>query len=153
MGSVPMPVCRAPGGGEAGVLRDVVGDDGGGDFVHLEAAVGFGDLDGAQPQVAGFFQQIAGDGEILVLDLLDVGKNFVDREFFRRLPDELVLLGEIFGRENFVRLARLRAESCRRKSWSWELPSLPSFGPPVKKTAGSRRTRRIHFFNSNAETM
>ncbi len=105
MGSVPMPVCAAPGGGEAGVLGDVVGDDGGGDLVHLQAAVGFGNLDAAQAQVAGLLQQIAGDGEVLVLDLLDVGKDLVDREFFRGLADELVLLGEIFGSEDFVRLA------------------------------------------------
>ena len=40
-----------------------------------------------------------------MLDLLGVGQDFVDREFFRGLPDELMLLGEIFGSEDFVRLA------------------------------------------------
>ena len=79
----------APGGGEARVFGDVVGDDGGGDFVHFEAAVGFGNLDGAQAEFAGFFQQVAGDGEIFVLHLLDVGENFVDGEFFGSLGDEL----------------------------------------------------------------
>ncbi len=83
----------------------MVGDDGGGDLVHLQAAIGFRDFDAAQAQVAGLLQQIASDGEILVLHLLGVGKDFVDRELFRRLPDELMLLGEIFGSEDFVRLA------------------------------------------------
>ena len=72
----------APGGGEARVFRDVVGDDGGGDFVHFEAAVGFRDLGGAQAEFSGFLQQVARDGEVFVFDLLDVGENLVDREFF-----------------------------------------------------------------------
>ena len=96
---------RAPGGGKAGIFRDVVGNDGGGDFVHFEAAIGFGNLAPAEPEFAGFFQQIAGDGEILVLDLLDVGQDLIDRELFRCLPDQLMLLGEVFGREDFVGLA------------------------------------------------
>ena len=42
-----MPVCAAPGGGEAGIFGDVIGDHGGGNFVHFEAAVGFRDFDTA----------------------------------------------------------------------------------------------------------
>ncbi len=71
-----MPECAPPGGGEAGVLGDVVGDHGGGDFVHFQAAIGFGDFDSAQPQVAGLLQQIAGDGEVLMLHLLGVRAEF-----------------------------------------------------------------------------
>ena len=85
MGSVPMPVCPPQVMAKLAYLADVVGDDGGGDFVHLEAAVGFGNIDAAQAQFPGFLQQIAGDGEIFVLHLLDVGHDFVDREFFRGL--------------------------------------------------------------------
>ena len=96
---------RAPGGGEAGVLGDVVGDHGGSDLVHLQAAVGFGNLDPAQAQVACLLQQVAGDGEILVLHLLDVGQNLVERKFLGGLPDQLVLLGEVFRSKDFVNLA------------------------------------------------
>ena len=39
--------------------------------------------------------------KFLVLDRLDVGQNLVDRELFRGLANELVLLGEIFRREDF----------------------------------------------------
>ena len=38
------PGVSSPGRGEAGVLRNVVGDDCGGDLVHLEAAIGLRDL-------------------------------------------------------------------------------------------------------------
>ncbi len=104
----------APGGGEARVLGDVVGDDGGGDFVHFEAAVGFGNFDAAQSQVASLLQQIASDGEILVLHLLDVGQDFVDCEFLRGLPDQLMLLGEILRRENLVNLALFEQKAAAR---------------------------------------
>ena len=101
----------APGCGEAGVFCYVVGDHRGGDFVHLEAAVGFGNLDRAQAEVAGLLQQISRDGEILVLHLLDVGNDFVLRELFRSLADELMLLGEILGGEDFVGAARFKQET------------------------------------------
>ncbi len=102
MGSVPIPVCAAPGGRKAGVLGDVVSDYGGSDFVHLQPAVGFRNLHRTEPQFARLLQQVAGDGEILVLDLLDVGDDLVEGELFRRLPDKPVLLGEILRGEDFV---------------------------------------------------
>ena len=95
----------APGGGEAGILGDVIRDHGGGDLVHLEAAVGLGNLDAAQAQVARLLQQVARDGEVLVFDLLDVGQDFVDGEFFRGLADQPVLLGEVLRSEDLVELA------------------------------------------------
>jgi hypothetical protein len=101
------PPCRR----EAGVLRDVVGDHGGRYFVHFKAAISFGDFHPAQTQLASFLQQAAGDGEILVLHLLDVRQDFVDRKFFRRLPDQLLLLGEVFGREDFVRTPGFKQEA------------------------------------------
>ena len=74
----------------------MVGDDSSGDFVHFEAAIGLGNLNPAEAEVAGFFQQIARNREILVFDLLGLGQNFVDGKLLGRLPDHLVLLGEIF---------------------------------------------------------
>ena len=106
-----MPLCAPQVVAKPAYLRDVVGDDGGGDFVHFEAAVGFGNFDAAQAQFAGLFQQIARDGEIFVLDLLGVGQDFVDGEFFRRLPDQLVLFGEIFGSEYFIGTAGFEQEA------------------------------------------
>ncbi len=37
-----------------------------------------------------------------MLHLLDVGHDLIDRELFRGLTDKLVLLGEVFRREDFV---------------------------------------------------
>ncbi len=101
----------SPGGREAGVFRDVVGDDGGGDFIHFEAAVGFGNFNRAEAELSGFFQQIAGDREVFVFDLLDVGQNLVGRELFRRLRDELMLLGEVFGGEDLRGLTLFQQET------------------------------------------
>ena len=86
----------APSGREARVLCNVVGDDGGGNLVHLEAAVGLWNFDAAQSKFARLLEKLARDGEIFVLDLLHIGQDFVDCKFFRSLADELMLLGEIF---------------------------------------------------------
>ena len=83
------------------ILGNVVGDHRRGDLVHLQSTVGFGNFDAAQAEVSRLLQQCAGDGEVLVLDLLGLGQDFVDRELFGGLRDHLVLLGEIFGREDF----------------------------------------------------
>ena len=47
----------APGGGEACVLGDVIGDHGGRDLVHFQSAVGFRDFDPAQPRSPAFFSK------------------------------------------------------------------------------------------------
>ncbi len=56
------------GDGEAGQLADGFGDDGGGDLIHSEAAVGFGNIHGHEAEIAGLAQQGAGDGEVLGFD-------------------------------------------------------------------------------------
>ncbi len=53
------------GYGEAALLGDVVGDDGGGHLVHLEAAVLFGDVDGGEAEVGGLLDEAAGDAKSL----------------------------------------------------------------------------------------
>ena len=90
----------APGGGKPGVLGNVVGDDGGGDFVHFQAAVGFGNFNSAEAEVAGFLQQVARDREILVFDFIGLRQDFVVGKLFGGLPDHLLLFGKIFGSED-----------------------------------------------------
>jgi len=50
-------------------------------------------------------------------------QNFVDREFFPGLADELVLLSKIRGRENFGSLALFDMED--PGIWTWAVPWLP----------------------------
>ncbi len=106
----------APGGGESGVLGDVVGDHGGGDFIHLKAAVCFGDLGRAEAEFASLFQEVAGDRKILVLHLLDVGDDLVDRKLLGCLADEQVLLGEVFRREYIDRLTLFQKKAAAGNS-------------------------------------
>ncbi len=75
---------RAEGDGEAGEHRHAVGDDRGGDLVHGEAAVVFGDIDRHQAEVAGLFQQAAGHVEVLGFDLVGGGQDFIRGELARR---------------------------------------------------------------------
>ena len=53
-------------------------------------------------------------GEILVLHLLGVRQDFVDRELFGSLPDQLMLLGEIFRSEDVVDLALFEQKAAAR---------------------------------------
>ena len=46
-----------------------------------------------------------------MLHLLRVRQDFVDREFLRSLPDQELLLGEVFGRKYFVRAAGFKQEA------------------------------------------
>src|SRR5205809_6816617 len=94
---MPAPRCR-----ETGVFGDVVGNYGGSSLVHLQAAVIYRNFHPAQPQLASFLEQLARDGEVLVLHLRDVRDNLVGSEFLRRLTNQLMLFGEILRREYFV---------------------------------------------------
>ncbi len=51
-----------------------------------------------------------------MLHLLGVRQDFVDREFLRSLPDQSLLLGEIFGRKYFVRSAGFKQEAAAGNS-------------------------------------
>ena len=102
---------RAPGGGKPAVLGDMVGDDGGGDFVHFEPAIGFGNFDSAQAEVAGFFQQVARNREILVFDFIGLGKNLVVGKLFGGLPNHVLLLGKIFRGEDIGSLPFFEQEA------------------------------------------
>jgi len=89
----------------------VVSDHRGGDFVHLQAAVGFGNLNSAEAEVAGLLQQVARNRKILVFDLLRLRQNFVDRKLFGRLPDHLLLLGKILWGEYIGSLPLFQQEA------------------------------------------
>jgi len=94
----------------------VVSDHRGGDFVHLQAAVVFGDLGRTEPEFAGFFQKLSRYGEVLMFDLLDIRNNLVGSKFLRRLRDEQVLFGKIFRREDVVGLAIFEKKAATRDS-------------------------------------
>ena len=57
--------------------------------------------------------------KIFVLQLLDVGDDFLDRELFRGLRDEQMLFGEIFGSENLVGVALLDQKTAASNIDSW----------------------------------
>ncbi len=58
-----------------------------------------------------------------MLDLLHVGHNLINRKFFGRLPDHLMLVGEIFGSEDFGGLPLFEeepaAENLGLRSWNF----------------------------------
>ena len=80
----------------------MVSNNRGRDLIHLQAAVSFGNLYPAQTQFASFLEQIARDGEVFVLYFFNVGDYFVLREFLGRLPDQIMLIGKIFGSKYLI---------------------------------------------------
>ena len=122
-GQSPDSRMSAPGRREAGVLGDVIGDDRGGDFIHFQAAVRLRNLHARKPQLPSLLQQIARDLKFLVFDALDVGKNLVDRKLFGSLPDQRVLLAEIFGSKYFRRLPLFQKERTASDLGLWNCSS------------------------------
>src|SRR5207247_10542576 len=106
---MPASRCR-----ETGVFGDVVGNYGGSNLVHLQAAVSFWNFHPTQPPLASFLEQLARDGEVPVLHLLDVRDNLVGSEFLRRLTNQLMLFGEILRREYFVGRALFEQKAAAR---------------------------------------
>jgi len=101
----------APGGAETSIARETVGNQCGGDLIEFHAAVLLGDVGATQSELTCFPHQFAQEREILVLELFDVGDDFLDRELFRRARDQQMLLGEIFRSKYFLWLALLNQEA------------------------------------------
>ena len=60
------------------------------------------DIHVGNANLAGLADQRAGDREILMLNLLDVGHDLVFRKLLSGLRNLLVLIGQIFKSENLV---------------------------------------------------
>ena len=65
---------------KAGELAHRLGDERGGHLVHLEAAIGLGDIDAHEAKVAGLAEKGAGDGEVLGFDFAGGGHDLVGGE-------------------------------------------------------------------------
>ena len=94
---------RGEDDGEAALLGDVVGDDGGGDLVHLQAAVLLGNVDGGKAKLGGLLEEAASDGKVLGLDLIGDGNDLVGGKLGRGLGDLALLFGEVFREEAVLR--------------------------------------------------
>ena len=94
----------APGDTEASRFGNIVGDNGGGDLVHLHSAVLLGNVDRGQAKLTGFLDQVAADGEVFVLNLVDVRDDLFQRKLFGRLGDLAMLVGEVLRSEDLFGL-------------------------------------------------
>ena len=95
---------RTPGNAEASRFGNVIGDDGGSDFVHLHPAVLFRNVYRRETEFAGLLDEIACDSKFLMLDLLEIRNDLFQCKLFRSLSDLAMFVSEVFRCENFLRL-------------------------------------------------
>ena len=101
---------RAEGRAEGRRPREPLGDVERGDFVEAEAAVRLRHVDAEQPELRALLHQLAREVPVLLLELIEFGKDLVLDELLRRAADEQMLLGELLGREDAVGFRRLEQE-------------------------------------------
>src|SRR5437763_172993 len=101
----------AKGHAEAAGDGEMLGDDGRGNLVHIGAAVLLRDVNVGDADLAGLADQRARDRKFLVLDLLDVGKDFVLRELVCSLRNLPVLVRQVLRREDLVNLVFFNEET------------------------------------------
>ena len=101
----------AEGDGEAGEFGEMIGDNRGGDLVHGQAAVGLGNVDRHEAEVSGFFQEGAGHFEMLGLNFVGRGKDFVADKLGGGARDLTLLFAEVFRGHDVFRGALLDEEA------------------------------------------
>src|SRR6266700_2458210 len=83
----------------------------GGDFVQPRAAKFLRHSTTHQTDFAALFHQLRHQPGFLVLQFLDERENFLEDKFFRRLPDQFLIVGQISGREHIAWLRRFQEKA------------------------------------------
>ena len=102
---------RAVGHREAAVNRKFLGQDRGGNLVEPRAAEFLRHSAAQQPDFAALFHQLGHQPGLFVFEVLDERKNFLEDEFLRRLPNQLLIIRQIGRREDVPRLRRFEEEA------------------------------------------
>ncbi len=76
-------------------------------LVQSETAVLFGDVGADQSEFSRFGDELARQFPIVLLELVDVWCDFVIGKLPRRVGNHAMLFGEVFGREDLLRLSLL----------------------------------------------
>ena len=79
-----------------------------GDFVEVDAAVGFRHVDAEQPEVAAPLEQRARDRPVVLFEAIERRQHFLLDELLRRAADQPMLVGEPLGRQHLRGVASAR---------------------------------------------
>ena len=105
---------RAVADGVGTIAPDALGHDHRRNQIQLHAAVTLGKQHADQPQLGRFAQGALQNGEILMLNRLQIGSHFARPEIFGGLGDGAMLGREVLGREH-VRRELPAGKSLRRR--------------------------------------
>src|SRR5437667_24741 len=96
---------------KAAVDRKFFRKDRGGNFVQACAAEFFRYASAHQADFAALFHQLRHQPGLLILQILDEWEDFFEDKFFRRLPDQFLVVGQISRREYIARLRRFQEKA------------------------------------------
>ena len=82
-----------------------------GNFVQPRAAILLGNTTTHQTDFATFFHQLGHQPGLFVFEFFDERKNFLEDKFLSRLPDQLLIVRQIRGREDVARLRRFQEKA------------------------------------------
>ena len=96
---------------KAAVDRKFFRKDRGGNLVQACAAEFFRYASAHQANFAALFHQLRHQPGLLILQILDDREDFLEDKFFRRLPDQFLVVGQISRREYIARLRRFQEKA------------------------------------------
>ena len=101
---------RAQRAAERRIDGDVLADVGGADLVETQAAVGSRNLEAEQVEIGGFLQQFARLRPVVRVEAGLVGKHLVAHELRGGPAEQPLLVGQVLGREQVIRVQRTDQE-------------------------------------------
>jgi hypothetical protein len=96
---------------ESAVNRQLFRQYGCGDFVESRAAEFFRNAAADEPDFGGFANEFRHQTGLLIFEIFDERQNFFHYEFFCRLADQFLIVGEVGGREHIRRRGRFQQKA------------------------------------------
>ena len=96
---------------EPAVDGEFFGENGGGNLVETSAAIFLGNTATHQADFAAFFHQLGHQSGLFIFEFFDEREDFLQDKFLSRLPDQLLIVRQVRGREDIARLRRFQEKA------------------------------------------
>ena len=104
----------------------MLADVGGADLVETQAAVSFRNLEAEQVEIGGLLQQFARCRPVVRVEAGLVGKHLVAHELRGGPPEQPLLVAQVLGREQVIRVQRTYQERSAARHFQHECHSSSS---------------------------